>query len=162
MSFLSYSSGQWNVELAKRMIPNWKDYFTEIVGQCWPDGYDTRHTIYFKGPPLDQKYAWNKGISSTLGHMNFVEQYACCGMVISAHTSLDQSLWGKGLGRKFLEIKEELAKHYGYSILQVTVCWTEPSGSRAEIHLLRTTPGWVHDYNFINRRTHNVVGVFHK
>src|SRR5439155_710723 len=160
MSYIPQQRPELVAAHAKLLWPEWQEHCHDIVArhESSAPGANDRLKIMLMGKPELPLYPKGK----LLGAINLTEQPACCGTAVSTYTALSKELRGKGLGRKLLYLKEQLAMHLGYSALQITAPWSEydMDPQTAEIHIIRSTPGWELDYTFVNRRTFNVISVF--
>lgn len=81
----------------------------------------------------------------------------CCGILVSYNTFVAPRFQGKGINSFLQEIKEDIARENGYTMLMATVT----SDNLPEIHILDKY-GWKSTTNFRNGRTGNRVLVFTK
>lgn len=86
-----------------------------------------------------------------------VEMPGCCMYLISTDTYIDGCYQGKGLSYVLQEVKENLARVWGYTKLFCTVTMN----NKAELKVLKKS-GWEQVDEGINLRTSNKVGMFIK
>ena len=168
---MSYISGQSTDGLTKYLQKLWPDHkkfgiekfhveFYESGYECSncdkPIHINSKLTVEFLG---EKDTFHPKGKRVAVVYLE--EQPACCGLAVTTYTQVDAEYQGKGIGRKLVQIKEDLALHMGYSALQATISWQYGKKAPAEIHLLKSS-GWEIDFSFVNRRTMNVITAFHK
>jgi hypothetical protein len=87
-----------------------------------------------------------------------IEQVNCCGMLVSTRTFVLSKFQGEGCAQEMMELKDALAKEFGYSALLATV---DVGNNPAEVHILEKC-GWSKVKEFINKRTKPTLGVFIK
>ena len=81
----------------------------------------------------------------------------CCGVLVSYNVRVCRELRNKGINSFLQGIRQEIAKHNGYTML---LC-TTTSENHQEIHILKKY-GWKRAKNFVNARTGNKVLIFTK
>lgn len=81
----------------------------------------------------------------------------CCGVLVSYHTRVAKRFQNKGINSFLQEIKAQIAKDNGYTMLLATVT----KDNAAQIHILEKH-GWVSSSEFVNRRTTHSILVFTK
>lgn len=112
--------------------------------------------VSFAGFPRATKalgYTYNTGgFSFTLSSMPH-----CCGVVISGDVRVWGVLSGKGLGRKLLQARIEIAKRCKYALMMATV----RAGNESERHIL-LTKGFEAQREFANPGTGNEIVLYVK
>lgn len=73
-----------------------------------------------------------------------------CGILISTAEFVDQDIQGKGIGQYLHQLRIDIARTTGYTILQCTTV----DGNGPQEHILRKN-GWEVIYSFKNERTGN-------
>lgn len=107
-------------------------------------------------PPLiDVRF--NDGDRGSIAHFTLSQQSGCCGALVSHNTYVYEPHRGQGVGQAILDLKEAIAKEFGYSTLVATV----DLKNKAEVHILQKH-GWSKGWEFKNDRTGNLIGFFFK
>lgn len=120
----------------------------------WPHGVD----IHAERIP---RFSLRMSFQDELGSVcsfTLTEQLNCCGILVSTNTHVRKDKQGQGLGTELQNVKMELAKAFGYSVLMATVNMT---GNPGQVHLLEKC-GWKLVDSFTNGRTKNKVGIYTK
>lgn len=117
----------------------------------------------------EPEYAQDKGLdgplfvrvnrvsdSSThnIGSFQLSPMPGCCGIVVSHNAFLSETTRNSGLSQPFRDIKERVAKHFGYSFMIATNDLSNVAGT---ISMIRSKYRFVE--SFINSRTGHLVGV---
>jgi len=93
-----------------------------------------------------------------IGHFSMEQLPGCCGIVVSYHSAIETQFRGLGIGKLFLEIREDAARRAGYTVILATVV----HGNEAEVGLLKQA-GWsVSPPLFVNKRTKNAIALYTK
>ena len=95
--------------------------------------------------------------SHEIGRFTFVPMPGCCGVVISTASYLAPNWRGKGNGNTFHQIKEGIAKKFGYSLMIATV----QTSNFPEI-IGAANSNWKYIHSFRNKRTTNDIAVMVK
>jgi GNAT superfamily N-acetyltransferase len=94
---------------------------------------------------------------------NFVTMFrlepfnGCSGICISRNVEIREEYKGKGLGIQFLNLRESIAKDFGYSAMMCSVVL----GNHQQQKIMKRG-GWEHIAEFDNKRTNNRVRVYYK
>lgn len=89
-----------------------------------------------------------------IGHFRLTPMPGCCGIVVSHGAFLNPNSRHSGLSQPFRDIKEKVAKHYGYSLMIAT---NDLSNIAGTVSMVRSNYKFVH--SFTNSRTKNRIGV---
>lgn len=97
--------------------------------------------------------------NQTIGHCFLKPFPACCGMVILTEVCINYTKQSSGYGTALVKKAIEHAILEGYTVMAMTVNNQDPSG---RMHKIALKLGFVEVDSFINRRTTNLVTVYHK
>lgn len=87
-----------------------------------------------------------------IGSFSLTQLPGCCGILVSHNTYIYPIYQGLGINTFLQEIKEDIAKHNGFSTLMATVIDRNP----IEMHILEKS-GWAKVDSFKNTKTGNTV-----
>ncbi len=85
------------------------------------------------------------------------QQPECCGVMVSTQTFVIKERRDQGIGTAMMNLKEAIAKEFGYKLLTATVV----EGNEAEQKILKKF-GWTKHLTFKNDRTTNDVSFWSK
>lgn len=94
---------------------------------------------------------------TTLGGFYFSPMPGCCGIVVSHNTFLHIPFRNSNISDKFRQLKTELAKKLGYTIMIATTQMDNLPGVGNMIKSKYKMP-----VTFINKRTNNLIGLGYK
>lgn len=102
-------------------------------------------------------YPFDTGRQEQVGSFRLEPYPANCGIVVSSYMNVDFDKRGRGYATRLQPIKQDIAKKFGYSLMQATVVCT----NIAEVSILLKS-GWKVISTFKNARTGNNCFIFQK
>lgn len=92
-----------------------------------------------------------------IGKFQFAPMPGCCGIVVSCYTFLNKEYRGTYLSDHFRALKDDLARHLGYSMMVAT---TQMNSIPAVKNMFKSK--YVIPITFENKRTENLLGLGYK
>ena len=90
----------------------------------------------------------------TISHFKLVQFPGCCGICVSTGAMVVENYKNKGIGTLLNKFRQDVARHQGYTILMCTDLDNNVPQKKILDH-----QGFQHIYQFINKRTNNLLNV---
>lgn len=118
--------------------------------------------LFEDGKGLDKQvnfklYRVSKTSKHEIGSFSFSPMPGCCGVVVSHFTYLHKDMRGQGLSDAFRQLKEDLAKALGYSMMIAT---TQMENLPAVGNMMKSK--YHMPVTFTNKRTNKLLGLGYK
>ena len=151
---ISNSTQNKTVEGLSRLTGEDIYFYSPVQGQYPEKNPGGTNTIVLNSKQQDSSKTY---LRKFVANFSLKELHGCCGILVSYHTMIHPDYRGKGIANFLLEIKEDIARFNGYSVL---LCTTTRDNA-IEQHLLEKN-GFTSNTKFDNKRTGNTVLMYSK